>query len=131
MILKVYQSTIFIKSAIYTMIIKPWGTYEVLLDEPDHKVKRICVKPNERFSLQYHNEREEHWVIVEGIGILTQHGVETEIRTGEYVFIPRGGIHRLQAEKDGVTFIEVQRGVCYEEDIVRLEDDYGRIEKEK
>jgi mannose-6-phosphate isomerase-like protein (cupin superfamily) len=113
------------------MIKKPWGTYEVLLDESDHKVKRIRIKPNERFSLQYHNEREEHWTIVEGIGILTQHGVESEMRPGEYVFIPRGGIHRLQAGKNGVTFIEIQRGICYEEDIVRLEDDYGRIEKDK
>ncbi len=112
------------------MIIKPWGTYEVLLDEPDHKVKRIFVKPNERFSLQYHNEREEHWTFVEGIGTITQHGVESIIRPGEYAFIPRGGIHRLQAGEKGVTFIEVQRGTCYEDDIVRLEDDYGRIEKD-
>ena len=49
---------------------KPWGTYEVLLDEPNYKVKRIIVYPYERFSLQYHKHREEHWVIVEGDGIV-------------------------------------------------------------
>ena len=49
---------------------KPWGTYEVLLDEPTYKVKRIVVHPYERFSLQYHKHREEHWVIVEGDGIV-------------------------------------------------------------
>ena len=49
---------------------KPWGTYEVLLDEPNYKVKRIVVHPYERFSLQYHKHREEHWVIVEGDGIV-------------------------------------------------------------
>ena len=49
---------------------KPWGTYEVLLDEPNYKVKRIVVHPYERFSLQYHKHREEHWVVVEGDGIV-------------------------------------------------------------
>ena len=49
---------------------KPWGTYEVLLDQPTYKVKRIVVHPYERFSLQYHKHREEHWVIVEGDGIV-------------------------------------------------------------
>ena len=49
---------------------KPWGTYEVLLDEPTYKVKRIVVHPYERFSLQYHKHREEHWVVVEGDGIV-------------------------------------------------------------
>ena len=48
---------------------KPWGSYEVLLDEPNYKVKRIVLNPYERFSLQYHKGREEHWVIVEGDGI--------------------------------------------------------------
>ena len=51
---------------------RPWGTYEVLLDKPDHKVKEIYVKPQHSFSLQYHNHREEHWTIVEGIGEITQ-----------------------------------------------------------
>ncbi len=49
---------------------KPWGTYEVILDEPNYKVKRIVVHPYERFSLQYHKHREEHWVVVEGDGIV-------------------------------------------------------------
>ena len=108
---------------------RPWGTYEVLLDKPDHKVKEIYVKPNHRFSLQYHDHREEHWVIVEGIGTITQGEIESIIRPGEYAYIPKGSIHRLHGGDEGITFIEVQRGICEEDDIIRIEDDYGRLEK--
>ena len=106
---------------------KPWGTSEVLLSELNYKVKRIFVKPGERFSLQYHNHREEHWIIIEGIGYITQYDRETIIRPGEHAYIPKHGIHRLCGGKDGTTFIEVQRGKCNEDDIIRLEDDYGRV----
>ena len=82
---------------------KPWGTYEVLLDEPTYKVKRIVVHPYERFSLQYHKHREEHWVILPTYK------------------------HRATAGPNGLIFIETQTGDCREEDIVRLEDDYGRL----
>ena len=109
--------------------IRPWGTFEVLLDKPDHKVKEIYLKPNHRFSLQYHEHREEHWVIVEGIGTITQGEIESIIRQGEYAYIPKGSIHRLHGGNEGITFIEVQRGICEEDDIIRIEDDYGRLEK--
>ena len=105
---------------------RPWGTFEVLLDKLDHKVKEIYVKPKHRFSLQYHEHREEHWTIVEGIGYITQYGHETVIRPGEYAYIPKKGVHRLEGGKDGITFIEVQRGDCREDDIIRLDDKYGR-----
>ena len=108
---------------------RPWGTYEVLLDKPDHKVKEIYVKPNHRFSLEYHEHREEYWVIVEGIGTITQGEIESIIRPGEYAYIPKGSIHRLHGGNEGITFIEVQRGICEEDDIIRIEDDYGRLEK--
>ncbi len=105
---------------------KPWGTTEVLLDQSDYKVKKIFVKAGERFSLQYHNHRQEHWVIISGIAYITQYGVESTIRPGEHAYIPKESIHRLCAGIDGTTFIEIQRGECREDDIVRLEDDYGR-----
>ena len=113
------------------MIRRPWGTYEVLLDEPECKVKRIFVYPKQRFSLQYHNHREEHWTIVEGIGTITQGDISSTIRPGEYAYIKKGEVHRLKAGENGVDFIEVQRGKCEEKDIVRLEDDYGRIDKKQ
>ena len=69
---------------------KPWGTYEVLLDEPNYKVKRIVVHPYERFSLQYHKHREEHWVIVEGDGIVQVKGKEyPAIVRSHWVILPR------------------------------------------
>ena len=109
---------------------RPWGTYEVLLDKPDHKVKEIFVKPNHRFSLQYHEYREEHWVVVEGTGIIRSYDGESTIYPGEYAYIPKGTIHRLTGGEKGITFIEVQRGICKEDDIVRIEDDYGRLEND-
>ena len=111
------------------MIRRPWGNYQTLIDEPDYKVKRIYVKTDEQFSLQYHNDREEHWVIVEGTGIITEGDVARPIGPGEYSHIPKKKIHRLHGGEKGVVFIEVQRGKCDEDDIVRLEDDYGRINK--
>ena len=92
----------------------------------DYKVKKIFVNPKSRFSLQYHKHRTEDWVVVQGVGLLTQDDSEKVIRPGEYCFIPKGQIHRLSAGEEGVLFIEVQQGICEEEDIVRLSDDYGR-----
>ena len=108
---------------------KPWGWYLTIEENIDFKVKRIYLNPNQRFSLQYHNEREEHWTILDGVGTITQDEVESLIRPGEYAYIKKGQVHRLKAGDEGVDFIEVQRGVCKEKDIVRLEDDYGRIDK--
>ena len=107
---------------------KPWGTYEVLLDEPNYKVKRIVVNPYERFSLQYHKHREEHWVVVGGDGIVQVNEKEypAYVRT-HWVILPTYK-HRATARPNGLVFIETQTGNCYEDDIVRLEDDYGRLD---
>ena len=107
---------------------KPWGWYLTLEENADHKIKKIYVKPNHRFSLQYHNNREEHWTILDGTGQITQGDEETIIKSGESAYIPKKGIHRLTGGENGITFIEVQRGNCEEKDIIRLEDDYGRID---
>ena len=107
---------------------KPWGTYEVLLDAPTYKVKRIVVNPYERFSLQYHNHREEHWVIVEGYGQIHISGRDHTGNLGSHWVIRPKEIHRATAGVDGLIFIETQTGDCREEDIVRLQDDYGRLD---
>ena len=107
---------------------KPWGSYEVLLDEPNYKVKRIVLNPYERFSLQYHKGREEHWVIVEGDGIVQVKRREyPAIVRSHWVILPKE-IHRATAGPNGLVFIETQTGICKEDDIIRLEDDYGRID---
>ncbi len=109
---------------------RPWGHYEILSDEPDHKVKRITVKPGARLSLQRHRRRSEHWHIVRGQAIVTLDEQEIELSAGESVDIPRGGVHRVtNPGSEAMVFIEVQRGDYFgEDDIERLEDDYGRLE---
>lgn len=109
---------------------RPWGTYEVLLDEPDHKVKRISVQPGKRLSYQVHARRSEHWFIVRGVGAVTLDGTRIEVKAGSAVDIAMGASHRIESSgPDDLVFIEVQRGDYFgEDDIVRLEDDFGRAD---
>jgi mannose-6-phosphate isomerase len=108
---------------------RPWGNYTVLSDdEPDHKVKRIVVHPGKRLSYQRHSRRAEHWFIVSGIATVTLDGAISQVPAGEAIDIPLESAHRIANEgMSDVVFIEVQRGTYFgEDDIVRLEDDYGR-----
>ena len=81
---------------------KPWGTYEVLLDEPNYKVKRIVVHPYERFSLQYHKHREEHWVVVEGDGIVQVNETESPAYVRPHWVILPTYKHRASAGQNGL-----------------------------
>ncbi len=109
---------------------RPWGSYTVLDDDaPDHKVKRLVVHPGKRLSYQRHSRRAEHWFIVSGTAKVTLDGTVTELHAGESIDIPLEGAHRVANEGDtDVVLIEVQHGSYFgEDDIVRLEDDYGRL----
>ena len=110
---------------------RPWGNYTVLDDDaPDHKVKRIVVHPGKRLSYQRHSKRAEHWFIVSGTATVTLDGAVTDgARRASPIDIPLEGAHRIANEGDtDVVFIEVQHGTYFgEDDIVRLEDDYGRV----
>jgi len=107
---------------------RPWGFYEVLLDEPDHKVKRITVYPGKRLSLQRHQKRSEHWHIIKGNAVVTLDDQEIPLGKGESVDIPRGGTHRVaNPGQEEMVFIEIQQGDYFgEDDIERFEDDFGR-----
>ena len=106
----------------------PWGEWEVLLSEKNYKVKRIKVFPGHRLSYQRHFKRDEHWVIVEGEGVVTLNGREIILKKGGYIDIPKESFHRIANRKDKLlVFIEVQMGECLENDIERAEDDYGRV----
>ena len=110
---------------------RPWGNYTVLDDDaPDHKVKRIVVHPGKRLSYQRHSQRAEHWFIVSGTAEVTLDGTVHELTAGQAIDIPREGAHRIANPGTAdVVFIEVQHGTYFgEDDIVRLEDDYGRAE---
>ncbi|HBA53198.1 phosphomannose isomerase type II C-terminal cupin domain [Syntrophorhabdus aromaticivorans] len=108
---------------------RPWGYYRVLSDEPDHKVKKICVYPGKRLSLQRHRRRSEHWYIVGGTALVVVGAGEVYLKAGDAVDIPMGSVHRIMntGAKD-LVFIEVQMGDYFgEDDIERLQDDYGRV----
>jgi mannose-6-phosphate isomerase len=108
---------------------RPWGWYQVLADEPDHKVKRIIVFPGKRLSLQRHRYREEHWYILSGQALVTRNQDLIPLKKGGAVDIPPEAIHRIEnIGSDNVTFIEVQSGTYFgEDDIERIEDDFGRL----
>lgn len=107
---------------------RPWGSYRTIVDGPRYKVKEIIVRPGRRLSGQYHHHRAEHWVVVEGTAEI-QRGDETLILgEDESLYIPLGAMHRLKNPgKTPLRLIEVQTGSYLgEDDIVRLDDDYGR-----
>ena len=108
---------------------RPWGYFCVLADEPDHKVKRIVVFPKQRLSLQRHRRRSEHWYIVQGSAIVTIDKDQIRLERAQAVDIPQGAWHRIMNNgEENVVVIEVQSGDYFgEDDIERLEDDYGRV----
>ena len=109
---------------------RPWGSYTVL-DEGDlFKVKRIEVLPGKRLSYQKHAKRAEHWFVVEGTALVTLDGREVRLNAGAAIDIPVGAAHRIENPGTApLVFIEVQRGdYLGEDDIVRLQDDFGRTE---
>ena len=107
---------------------RPWGYYEVLLDDENCKVKRIVVNPGARLSLQYHKYRNEVWTVIEGAALWTMDDVRGEAGPGQVIQISHGTHHRVKNDTGKpLIFIEVQHGTYFgEDDIVRLEDDYGR-----
>jgi len=108
---------------------RPWGSWHVLDEGDGFKVKRIVVSPGRRLSYQTHQHRAEHWVVVSGTATCTVEGEIVVLGAGESVDIAIGAAHRIANEHAEVlTIIEVQRGsYTGEDDIVRLEDDFGRV----
>ena len=107
---------------------RPWGHYTVVEDAADHKVKTITVFPGKRLSYQRHQHRAEHWFVVRGIGLATLDGKEIDVEAGSTIDVPMGAAHRMgNTGTTDLVFIEVQHGRSFgEDDIERLEDDFGR-----
>ena len=107
---------------------RPWGRYEILQESEAHKVKCIWVTPGKKLSYQRHQKRAEHWFIVAGSARITLNGVISELNAGQTVDIGIGDLHRIEnIGSDDVVFIEVQSGSYFgEDDIERIEDDFGR-----
>ena len=107
---------------------RPWGTYQTLDMDQGYQVKIICVKPGGILSLQKHFKRSEHWVVVAGTPTLTIGEEVKDYNYGDNVFIPVEEVHRMENRtSQWVKIIEVQIGSYLgEDDIVRLDDVYGR-----
>ncbi len=114
---------------IHRTVHRPWGSYTILEEGPSFKIKRIVVKPGASLSLQMHHHRSEHWIVVSGIAKVTNGDRVFFVHINESTYIPAGHKHRL--ENTGVldlVMIEVQSGEYLgEDDIVRYEDNYGRV----
>ena len=109
-------------------IFRPWGHYMSIAQGSNWQVKKIFVKPNESLSLQMHNYRSEHWVVVSGTAFVEINGEEKFLNKNESCYIPVGSKHRLSNKGlEILTLIEVQSGSYFgEEDIIRFSDKYGR-----
>ena len=108
---------------------RPWGSYTVLYTDETCQVKKLIVNQGKRLSLQSHKFRAEHWFIVSGEGTAELDGKKIELRPGDSIDIPIGCKHRISCGVSrSLIFIEVQTGSSFaEDDIVRYEDDFGRI----
>jgi len=112
----------------HTRVYRPWGHYQNLDHGPGFLVKQIVVKPGAKLSLQYHDHRAEHWVVVEGEARVTNGDDILTLKSNQSTYIPVGVRHRLEnPSSEPLRLIEVQSGdYIGEDDIVRLEDDFGR-----
>jgi mannose-6-phosphate isomerase len=108
---------------------RPWGSFTVLDEGENYKVKRIEVLPQKRLSYQKHAQRSEHWMVVAGTAKVTLDGAEIRVPTGGTIDIPVGAAHRIENVGNvRLVFIEIQRGAYLgEDDIQRLQDDFGRL----
>ena len=110
---------------------RPWGNYRALFKAPGIQVKRLEIDPGKLFSLQRHFKREEKWIVIEGRGRVTIGNKTRSIAKGDFMVVPKRTIHRMQNTGRGpLVVIEVQFGnYLGEDDIERLADDFGRLQK--
>ena len=114
---------------LHRKVYRPWGYYQSIDSGARFQVKQITVKPGGKLSLQMHHHRAEHWVVVEGTALITRNDETFLLRENESTFMPIGTKHRLENPgKVPLKLIEVRSGTYLsEDDIVRLEDNYGRV----
>jgi mannose-6-phosphate isomerase len=108
---------------------RPWGCYRTIEQKDNYQIKHIKVNPRKRLSLQYHFKRDEHWTIIKGKGMAQLDDKSIELEINDTIFIPKESKHRMINNTDEcLEFIEIQIGSYLGEyDIVRLQDDFGRI----
>jgi mannose-6-phosphate isomerase len=107
---------------------RPWGYYQILEESEISKTKILYIDSNQKLSYQRHQKRNEHWFIISGHPLVTINGQSRTMFPGQSIDIKAGSLHRIESQGSAVQFIEVQTGTYFgEDDIERIEDDYGRI----
>ncbi len=106
---------------------RPWGKFRKFTENTLSTVKIITVNPNKKLSLQSHQKRGEFWKVVSGSGIFEIDKKRYEVKSGDEKYIPKGCLHRIEALNEEFVILEISTGEFDENDIVRFEDDYGRI----
>lgn len=114
---------------IHQTVIRPWGSYTVLEECANFKIKRIIVNPGAKLSMQMHQHRSEHWVVVSGTATIINNEIEYTLQENQSTYIPKTHLHRLaNNSSEPLSIIEVQCGEYVgEDDIVRFDDKYGRL----
>lgn len=105
---------------------RPWGQFIQFTDNEICTVKIITVKPNSRLSLQYHNHRDEFWRVIEGEGQIVLGEDTIDVKKDDEFFIERKVLHRMMTKDKSMSIMEISYGEFDENDIVRVEDEYGR-----
>ena len=114
---------------IHQTVYRPWGSYTILEEGLNFKIKRIVVNPGQRLSMQLHKHRAEHWVVVSGVATITNNEIEFSLNENQSTYISKTHKHRLENKGNTpLAIIEVQCGdYVGEDDIVRFDDSYGRL----
>lgn len=106
---------------------RPWGSFEEFTLNEASTVKILRLAPGKRFSLQKHAHRSEWWRVIEGSGIATVGEEERSVVVGDTIEVPVGTLHRLAGGENGLAVLEISIGTFEEDDIIRTEDDFGRV----
>jgi len=103
-----------------------WGTYTILEEAEGFRVKKVEVLPRKRLNYQRHGQREEHWIVINGVAHVTLNGREIYLGRGERIHIPKGAAHRIEnPEHEPLVMVKVQLGSCIGDDFIeRLQDDF-------
>lgn len=109
---------------------RPWGSFDQFTHNEPTTVKIVRVNPEVRLSLQRHHMRAEFWRVIEGSGVAQVDDQETGVVVGDVIEIPKGSLHRLTGGTDGISVLEIALGTFDENDIERLEDDFGRTKQQ-
>ena len=107
---------------------RPWGTFYVIQDESNYKIKRLEINPGHRLSYQYHKKRSETWIVIEGNPTVNIEGTIKDYNPGDTIIIPVLSKHRIENNYESIVkILEVQTGTYFgEDDIIRISDDYKR-----